>query len=169
MEIEDFEEMSVRYDITELCCALKPSILRHFVERGETAVYLDSDVRVFAPFAGLNEALQEHPFLLTPHLLEPLADDGREPRELAILLAGSFNLGFAAARGTPEVDALLHWWSERLRTGSRLDPTRGMVFDQRWADLMPGMFEHVGALRDPGVNAGYWRAATSRFELTTDG
>ncbi|HME02940.1 MAG TPA: glycosyltransferase [Solirubrobacteraceae bacterium] len=166
IEIDEFEAMSARYNVTELCCALKPAILRHLLKHGEAAVYLDSDVRVFAPFDGLDDALQEHPFLLTPHLLRPLADDGREPRELAILLAGSFNLGFAAARTTPEVQTLLRWWSERLRTGSRLDPSRGMVFDQRWADLMPGMFEQVGAWRDPGVNAGYWRVATSHFERT---
>lgn len=164
IEIEDFDAMSVRYGITELCCALKPSILRHLLQRGETTIYLDSDVRVFAPLATLDEALQEHPFLLAPHLLAPLADDGREPNELAILLAGAFNLGFAAARGTPEVDALLRWWSERLRTGSRLEPARGMVFDQRWTGLMPGMFDHVGICHDPGVNSGYWRAASSHFE-----
>jgi GT2 family glycosyltransferase/glycosyltransferase involved in cell wall biosynthesis len=162
--VEDFDAMSVRYDITELCCALKPSILRHLLQRGDTAMYLDSDVRVFAPLDGLDEALRGHPFLLAPHLLTPLPEDGRTPDELAILLAGSFNLGFAAARDTPEADAILRWWADRLRTGSRLEPTRGMVFDQRWADLMPGMFEHVGIWRDPGVNCGYWRAATSRFE-----
>ncbi len=164
LEIDDFDAMSVRYDVVELCCALKPSIIRHLLSRDETVVYLDSDVRLFAPLDGLNEELQRHPFLLTPHLLAPLDDDGREPRELAILLAGSFNLGFAAARATPEVDALLGWWSDRLRTGSRLKPNDGMVYDQRWADLMPGMFEQVGRWRDPGVNAGYWRTATSRFE-----
>jgi GT2 family glycosyltransferase/glycosyltransferase involved in cell wall biosynthesis len=164
MAIEDFDAMSVRYGVTELCCALKPSVLRHLLPQGESVVYLDSDVRVFATLDSLDAALREHPFLLAPHLLEPLADDGRTPDELAILLAGSFNLGFAAARGTAEVDALLLWWSERLRTGSRLEPARGLVFDQRWADLMPGMFECVGICRDPGVNAGFWRAATGRFE-----
>jgi GT2 family glycosyltransferase/glycosyltransferase involved in cell wall biosynthesis len=164
LEVEDFDAMSVRYGITELCCALKPWILRHLLERGEPTVYLDSDVRVFAPLDGLEEALGEHPFLLSPHLLEQLPDDGRTPGELAILLAGSFNLGFVGARQTAEVDAILRWWSERLRTGSRLDPASGMVFDQRWADLMPGMFEQVGLWRDPGINSGYWRAATSRFD-----
>jgi GT2 family glycosyltransferase/glycosyltransferase involved in cell wall biosynthesis len=164
IEIEDFEAMSVRYDVTELCCALKPAILRHLLDRGETVVYLDSDVRVFAPFDGLTGALAEHPFLLTPHLLEPLPDDGHEPSELGILLAGSFNLGFVAVCPATESDALLAWWSERLRTGSRLDPTHAMVFDQRWMDLTPGLFDCVGLLRDPGWNVGYWRAATSQFE-----
>ena len=158
--IADFATMSVRYDITELCCALKPAIMRHLLDGDEPVVYLDSDVRVFAPLDGLEEALHRHPFLLTPHLLSPLEDDGREPGELAILLAGTSNLGFAAARSTPEVEELLNWWFSRLREGSRLDPARGMVYDQRWTDLMPGMFDSVGRWRDPGVNAGYWRAAT---------
>jgi GT2 family glycosyltransferase/glycosyltransferase involved in cell wall biosynthesis len=164
LEIEGFEEMSVRYDVTALCCALKPTVIRHLLADREPVLYLDSDVRVFAPLDGLEAALREHPFLLTPHLLDPIADDGREPSELAVLLGGSFNLGFAAARQTPEVEALLRWWSKRLRSGSRLDPAGGMVYDQRWADLMPGIFEQAGMWRDPGVNAGYWRAASSRFE-----
>jgi GT2 family glycosyltransferase/glycosyltransferase involved in cell wall biosynthesis len=165
VQIEDFDAMSARYDITELCCALKPAIIRHLLDGDEPVVYLDSDVRLFAALDGLKAALQEHPFLLTPHLLAPLDDDGREPSELAILLAGSSNLGFAAARETEQVRALLEWWSERLRRGSRLDPARGTVYDQRWTDLMHGMSAQVGRWLDPGVNAGYWRAATSRFEL----
>ncbi|HEX4483918.1 MAG TPA: glycosyltransferase [Solirubrobacteraceae bacterium] len=165
LEIADFAAMSARYDVTELCCALKPEIIRHLLDGDEPIVYLDSDVRVFAALDGLGDALREHPFLLTPHLLAPLDDDGREPSELAILLAGSSNLGFAAARSTPEVVELLQWWSARLRDGSRLDPAAGLVYDQRWTDLMPGISAEVGRWRDPGVNTGYWRAATSSFEL----
>jgi GT2 family glycosyltransferase/glycosyltransferase involved in cell wall biosynthesis len=165
LQIAEFAAMSARYDVTELCCALKPVVMRHLLSGEEPVVYLDSDVRLFAPLDGLREELAEHPFLLTPHLLAPLQDDGREPSELAILLAGTSNLGFAAARATPEVEALLDWWATRLRNGSRLDPSRGMVYDQRWTDLMSGISVQVGRWHDPGVNAGYWRAAGSRFEL----
>ncbi len=168
LQIDGFEEMSARYDVMELCCALKPRLIRHLLSDEQPVVYLDSDVRLFAPLSGLEEALSEHPFLLTPHLLAPLPDDGCEPSELAILLAGSFNTGFAAARTSPQVESLLDWWAQRLRRGSRLDPTRAMVFDQRWADLMPGLSEQVGLWRDVGVNAGYWRAG-SDFALAGDG
>jgi GT2 family glycosyltransferase/glycosyltransferase involved in cell wall biosynthesis len=162
--IADFEAMSVRYDVAELCTSLKPWAMRHVLAGGELALQMDSDMRVYAPLDGLEEALREHPFLLTPHLLEPLAEDGREPSELSILLAGAFNTGIVAARPSDEADALLAWWSDRLRTGSRLDAAHGMVFEQRWADLIPGLFESVGLWRDPGVNSGYWRTATSHFE-----
>jgi GT2 family glycosyltransferase/glycosyltransferase involved in cell wall biosynthesis len=165
LELPEFGPMSARYDVTALCCALKPAIIRHLLNGDEPVVYLDSDVRLFAPLEGLESALSAHAFLLTPHLLAPLDDDGLEPSETSILLAGSSNLGFAAAVATPSVEALLDWWSDRLRVGSRLDASHGLVYDQRWTDLMPGMFEDVGRWRDPGVNAGYWRTATSRFEL----
>jgi glycosyltransferase involved in cell wall biosynthesis/GT2 family glycosyltransferase len=170
LEIEGFAAMSARYDVTELCCALKPSLVRHLLAAGDdTVVYLDSDVRVYAPLDGLEEALAQHPLLLTPHLLGPLPDDGLEPSELAILLAGASNLGFLAARSTPETDAVLAWWAERLRTSCRLDPAHAMVYDQRWADLMPGLSEAVGIWRDPGANFGYWRAVTSRVERGENG
>ncbi len=167
LRVDDFAAMSVRYDVTELCCALKPSIMRHLltaVDGDEAVMYLDSDVRVFGPLTGVAEALRERPFLLTPHLLRPMPDDGYQPDEIAILLAGAHNLGFAAARQAPESRELLDWWAQRLRTGSRADPAGAMVYDQRWADLMPGLFEHVGLIRDPGLNFGFWRAATSSVE-----
>jgi glycosyltransferase involved in cell wall biosynthesis/GT2 family glycosyltransferase len=164
LEMDDFDAMTVRYDITELCCALKPSILAHQLRADDVVVYLDSDMRLFSPLEGLKDAFGEHSLLLSPHLLAPLPNDGLEPSDLAILLAGSFNMGFIAARPTPETQKLLSWWSAHLRTGSRLDPAHAMVYDQRWADLMPGLSGAVGIWREPGVNFGYWRAATSRLE-----
>jgi GT2 family glycosyltransferase/glycosyltransferase involved in cell wall biosynthesis len=164
LALEDFEAMTVRYGVMELCASLKPALLKHLLGAGQPVVYLDSDTRMFAPFDGLEEALQTHSLLLTPHLLSPLEDDGHEPNELAILLAGSFNTGFAAVRRTQGVETLLDWWSDRLRTGTRLLPSRGMVYEQRWADLLPGMFDEVGLWRDPGVNFGYWRVATTSVE-----
>jgi GT2 family glycosyltransferase/glycosyltransferase involved in cell wall biosynthesis len=164
LQIDDFEAMSVRYDVTELCPALKPWLLRHVLETSEIALFLDSDVRVCASLDGLREALAHHAVCLTPHLLGDLPDDGLLPDELSILMAGAFNTGVIAARACEDAASLLAWWCDRLRTGSRRDAARGMLYEQRWADLLPGLFEHVGMWRDPGVNVGYWRVPSSRFE-----
>ena len=98
-----------------------------------------------------------------------MPDDGHEPNR-AVNPAGRCvqHGGLRRRAPGPEIEALLKWWSERLRTGSRLDAARGLVYDQRWADLIPGLFEPVGLWRDPGVNSGYWRAATSHFERDGD-
>jgi GT2 family glycosyltransferase/glycosyltransferase involved in cell wall biosynthesis len=166
--VPEFDAMSTRYDVVELCTALKPWAMRHVLAGGETAVQMDSDMRVYAPLDGLTDALAQHSVLLTPHLLRELPNDGREPSELSILLAGAFNTGVVVARPGEETSALLEWWSERTRTGSRLDAAHGLVYEQRWADLIPGLFESVGLWRDVGVNAGYWRAPTSSFRQDGD-
>lgn len=162
--IDGFAAMSVRYNVAELCTALKPWAMRHVLAAGDQAVHLDTDIRVYAPFTGLAELLERHPLVLTPHLLRAIPDDGLLPSELSILLAGAYNTGIIAARPGAEADALLGWWCDRLRTGSRLDAARGLVFEQRWADLIPGLLKSIGIWRDPGVNFGYWRAATSRVK-----
>jgi GT2 family glycosyltransferase/glycosyltransferase involved in cell wall biosynthesis len=164
IDIQDFDAMSVRYDVVELCTALKPAMMRYLLTQSEVVMHLDSDVRVYAPLDGLAEQLDKNPFVLTPHLLSGLPDDGHEPSELSILLAGAVNTGVIAARRGPVSEAILRWWSEQLRGGSRLDAAHGMVYDQRWVDLLPGLFEHIGLWRDPGVNFGYWRAANRRIE-----
>src|SRR5436305_2729634 len=81
LKLDEFERMSVRYGAHELCAALKPRLLAHLLARGEPVVYLDADVRVHAPLEGLDAALRAHSFVLTPHLLRPLPEDGREPSE----------------------------------------------------------------------------------------
>jgi len=159
--IADFAAMSVRYNVVELCTALKPWAVRHVLASGDTALYLDSDMRVYAPLDGLSELLELHPLVLTPHLLDPLPEDGRVPDERSILMAGSFNAGVIAARPDEASARLLEWWSDRLRTQSRLDAANGLVYDQRWADLVPGLLGSLGIWRDPGVNVGYWRLGSS--------
>ena len=58
--------MSVRYNTVELCTALKPWLMLHVLAKGEAAVHLDADVRVYAPLAGLTELLREHPLRAHP-------------------------------------------------------------------------------------------------------
>jgi GT2 family glycosyltransferase/glycosyltransferase involved in cell wall biosynthesis len=174
LELDDFDARAARYSTIELCTSLKPALIRHLLARGDDVVFLDSDTRVYASLDGLGAILDERAVALTPHLLQSLPDDGREPSEQAILLAGAFNTGLIACRPGASSDAVLAWWSERLRTHSRLDAAHGLVYEQRWADLVPGIFNAVALWRDPGVNAGYWRVASSHFErdgrrVTVDG
>jgi GT2 family glycosyltransferase len=167
--IADFDAMSVRYEVGELCNALKPWALRHTLTHSEIAIHLDGDVRVYAPLDGLAALLEDHPVVLTPHLLRPLPDDGRVPSELSILMAGTFNAGVIAMRSGPQTSEILDWWSAHLRTESRLDAARGLVYDQRWIDLLPSLFPSVGICRDPGINVGYWRVPSSEFQQAGDG
>jgi glycosyltransferase involved in cell wall biosynthesis/GT2 family glycosyltransferase len=151
--------MALRYEAFELAMALKPWLLRRELQRDDRVVYLDADVRVFAPLDPVAAALDDHEIALTPHFLDPMALDGQSPSEPDIVKAGAYNAGFVAVRRGEQSERFLDWWASRLRTGSRVDIASGIFVDQHWLDLVPGLFGGVCLLRDRGCNVAYWNLA----------
>jgi GT2 family glycosyltransferase/glycosyltransferase involved in cell wall biosynthesis len=151
--------MALRYTPFELAMALKPFLLMHQLGRHELVVHLDSDVLVMAPLEPVVAALERCQIVLTPHFLDPIPLDGERPTEPDILRAGAYNAGFLALRRGTESTRFLEWWASRLRTGSRVDTAAGMFVDQRWLDLVPGLFSDVELLDDRGCNVAYWNVA----------
>ena len=148
-----------RYDILELNTAVKPWMFQRLLEREGfgRVVYLDPDIRVYAPLAEVERALGEpgSVMVLTPHLTAP-PDDDRTPGDLEILRSGSFNLGFLALRAGEGAGRLLSWWRGKLEYDCVVDIQRGLFVDQRWMDLAPGLFGGATILRDEGCNVAYW-------------
>lgn len=154
---EPFERMAARYDVLELSTAVKPWLLRHLLDTGAPAItYLDPDVEVFGSLAALDERARRHGLVLTPHNTEPLPNDDKRPREIDILIAGVYNLGFVSVSRRPEIDSLIDWWAERLQRDCRVDPIYGYFVDQRWFDLAPGFVSDCAIVRDPEYNVAYW-------------
>jgi hypothetical protein len=146
-----------RYDAYELCTSLKPALLRRVAAAGHRhVVFLDVDMVLFAPLDACREALAGQDVLVTPHVLAPLPDDGEEPRELSIFLAGAINSGFVALRSGPGAEAFLAWWDAKLDQFCWNAPERGHFGDQKWLDLAVTMFEGVGLWRHPGYNVASW-------------
>jgi hypothetical protein len=169
LELGDAWRMALRYGPLEFALALKPWLLRHLLMRDELVIYLDSDIRVYGSLAPLSDATEHHEIVLSPHLLAPLPDDGQAPSEPQILKGGAYNAGCLAVTGGDAAHAFLDWWGDRLRTGSRVDPGEGYMVDQRWLDLVAGLFEDVHLLRDEGCNVAYWNVATRRLIRAADG
>jgi hypothetical protein len=153
--IPDLPELAAGYEITELATAVKPAFLARLLAETQDVIYLDPDIRIYAPLTTVVEQLERAPIVLNPHLAQSLPDDGKRPDDQDILLAGAYNLGFLALRRGTETDRLLAWWSRRLKDACRIDIPAGLFVDQRWIDLVPGLFD-VAILRDPGCNVAYW-------------
>ncbi|MCU1349748.1 MAG: FkbM family methyltransferase, partial [Acidobacteria bacterium] len=151
----DFYTMAAIYDVTELATAVKPWAFQHLFGRGASvAIYLDPDIEVFDSLGPLEPLTREHGMLLTPHVTEPLPQDGKRPDERDLLLAGIYNLGFLAL-SAEAARMVLPWWRKRLRRDCLNDPAGGLFVDQRWIDFAPALFE-PGILKDPGYNVAYW-------------
>lgn len=163
LQIPALDVMKGIYSAIELSTAVKPWLLEHLLGAGgpEAAIaYLDPDIEVYSPMIELEEMLGQSWIVLTPHLTSPNGIDGRTPSEQAILLAGTYNLGFVALKNDPTTPRFLAWWKERLERACVVDPRAGFFVDQRYIDFVPGLFDGVGILRHESYNVAYWNAAT---------
>lgn len=165
LDVEDWPSLAFRYPQLELASALKPLLLRHLFERFglRKILYLDTDVFLTGSLEPVFHLLDRHPVVLTPHLLEPVAD-GATTRELVILRSGVYNGGLVGVSDMPEARAFLDWWWARCRENALIRQSDGVFLDQRWLDLAPGMFPGVHIARDPGLNVAYWNVGERRVE-----
>lgn len=150
----ELRRMALMYDLGELSTALKPWLLTTLLHHGTgTAIYLDPDVRVFAPLDELRDLAEHHEVVLTPHVTAPLPRDGKGITEGQVLASGIFNLGFVAVG--PRSGRFLGFWRERLQRECLIDPPGTSILGQRWVDFAPGVFD-TAIVRDPGCNVAYW-------------
>ena len=160
-----------KYSITELNTAVKPYAFEYLFDRYdvERIVYLDPDIRIYSRMDALAAAFDQGAnVLLTPHLTAALEDEKR-PSEIDILRAGTYNLGFLAVARSRESMSFLAWWQQRLYDHCVVDLPRGLFVDQRWVDLVPGLFEGVAILRDAGYNVAYWNLSYRIVTRSEDG
>lgn len=115
----------------------------------ERVVYLDPDIRLYAPITPILDALQESNVVLTPHLITRGPTE-QESIERDLLRTGAYNLGFVAVRAGTVGESFLDWWSEKLVEQCLVDLPAGLFVDQKWIDRAPGLFDGVEILRDPG-------------------
>jgi glycosyltransferase involved in cell wall biosynthesis len=157
LHVPRFTELTIKYSIVELLTAVKPFFLQYLFEKYDLAklCYFDPDILFLSSIESIWQKLDTFNVVLTPHMVEPQRLE-RTPSERTMLSAGAYNLGFIGLRRSAETDRLLDWWGKKLLDHGYSDPSRNLFVDQRWVDLVPGMFDGVWIHRDPGCNVAYW-------------
>lgn len=165
--LSDFQ---FKYTPFELCCALKPYLMRHLllVKRAEKVMYLDSDILVLDSLDQIHSALDVHDLVLTPHLDQDLPKDGKKPDDGHVMLSGIFNAGFVGVKNSEEGLKFLNWWAGKLENGCIEDHFNGRFVDQKYLDMVVGLFTNVGIIRDPGCNTAYWNLHSRKITKQGD-
>lgn len=167
--IPDFEKFCFQYTILELNTAVKPFFLEYLFEKHDLKklAYLDPDIDVMDGLDEISKLLDESSIVLTPHLTAPIEDD-HAPGEIEILQSGAYNLGFIGMRNGSTVRSHLKWWQKRLQNQCVVAPKDGLFVDQKWIDLVPGFYDDVFILREPGYNVAYWNYHCRAIEKKGD-
>jgi hypothetical protein len=169
--IPDYRAWLFKHDVVEVCTAVKGPFLLQACQSGAAAVvYLDPDTALLESLAPVEAWLQTDDILLTPHLLESNDNpQAIEDNDVATLRTGVFNLGFLAVRTDGEGARFAKWWNDRLLTHCYDDIPSGLFVDQRWCDEVPGLFDKVKVLRDPGYNVASWNLSRRKIAVDKDG
>ena len=157
--IPHLHQMLFRYNIMEANTAVKPFFIQWLLDKGyKKVIYFDPDIFVYQPLEELFDLLDDQDVILIPHLTEAIKDD-KKPGELDIIQAGTYNLGFIAVKDSSNVKNLLNWWAPKLINNCLVKVSDGIFVDQKWIDLVPGMFDRVYILRDDTYDVAYWNLA----------
>jgi hypothetical protein len=153
--IDSWEYQSFQYSAPELCCAVKPWIIRKALAQGASlVVYLDADICIYRVF-DYAAALEQSSIGLTPHRLTIQSlDDGGD--ELSLLQAGIFNAGCVVVRAGTDGESFLEWWATRLKTQCIFDRPTARCVDQSWLSFVPALWPSCRILRHTGLNVAYW-------------
>jgi len=158
LEIPNLPSFCFKYDMMELCTAVKPYLLDYLIQKKavDKLLYIDPDVLITAPLEPLYERLEIYDIVLTPHLDTDYPDDGLLPDNGYILRAGVFNLGFIGLNSSENAASFLTWWKSKLYNGCVIDVPNGYFVDQKYIDLTPIFFGNLFVEKDTGYNVAYW-------------
>lgn len=169
--IPDFDDITARYSVIELNCAMKAFMAQAIFAREypDVLLYLDADMWVHHPLTVVEEQLQQHHLLITPHFTHPLPDATQLPLERDVLRSGVFNAGFLAMTRCTATDDFLHWWAGHMKTECYYRFEEGMGVDQIWLNLVPQFFPMSGILQHPGANVAYWNVHERHLSASPQG
>ena len=159
----NYDLMKSKYDVYNLCCAVKPSFLKYCLEGSKSVAFVDPDCYFYSELIEIADQDMTCSLIFTPHLTKP----GDLEMEVSSMRHGIFNLGFLAVNLTPESEIFLDWWEERLKDHCEDNAATGVFADQSWASLAVG-FAGSLILRNPGINYATWTLNSYRIDKFGD-
>ncbi|UAY53119.1 hypothetical protein [Ferruginibacter albus] len=154
----DQKQLTEQYDVFELSCALKAYYGDYIFKtyKPDIVFYFDTDIKIYDSLKVLEDKLNNHSILLTPHILSPLPADNKYIMERDFLNSGIYNAGFIGLKNDINTMAFLKWWKERLFDQGFNNVCIGLMVDQLWLNHVPIFFRNVLLIDHPGCNFAYW-------------
>lgn len=160
------------HTIVELATAIKPYVLKQLLNRPDcdAVLYFDPDVELFSRLDDLLENFRDASILLTPHITSPeKKEENVINYELCPLQFGVYNFGFVGVKNTPVGKEYADWWKKRLERFCYSDIPNGIFTDQKWNDIVPGIFPEVKILRETRFNVAAWNTTNRKIVKKENG
>lgn len=161
---DNFYVNAFKYDVIELTTAYKPFIAMHLAKRYPTnnILFFDPDIMIFQSLEEITNKLNNHDFVLTPHISEIQYNPNEN---IHLQRFGFFNLGFFAFTPTENSINILNWWWTQCSELAFNEVHSGMFTDQKWMSLVPFYFNKILILRDKNLNVAWWNLKERQIQI----
>jgi hypothetical protein len=158
LQLGSFPDMASRYNVFELNCAMKSFFAAHVLtsHQPQHIIYLDSDILVFDSLKVIEDALEQHSFLVNPHSTKVYPEDGLLPADRNLLATGLYNAGFFALKNDSHAKEIIDWLNSKMIHQCYDRLSEGLFVDQKWYNLIPLYFKQSHVFTHAGCNVAYW-------------
>lgn len=159
ISLEQWNQMSFKYDLTEFCTSIKPSCFKYVFKEfnPDACIYFDPDILVFNSLDTVYNKLEQHSIIVTPHITTMQDIYTGKLNERNLMYSGMFNLGFLALKKDEYSEKMLDWWEIRLEDRCFQNMMENYFTDQKWMDFLPSFFPNQLLIsHDLGLNVAPW-------------
>lgn len=154
-----YEKCNPSYNKLERICSLRATVVLNAFKLGyDAVVFTGAKVEFFDDPFKLTDSLKviqdPNNAVVTPHILEPLPEDGKFPSNASVSFTGHISTDVVSFRNCPEIIKFLEWQDEIMRNNCKT--TQHTYLDQSWLNFLPFFVDDVLILRDPAYNVAYW-------------
>lgn len=132
-------------------------LAQYMQNRHGRCLILDADMFTYAPLWDVFVMLRRADMIVTPHRLKPVPRDGKRLQQEHFAFFGNYNAGFVALSNRAEACEFVDWWLNISFNTPEQAPQAGRYAEQGWLRFVGDFVERVRILRDPGINAAWWR------------
>src|SRR6266700_1293618 len=105
--------------------------------------------------------------IYTPHIIEPLPEDGLFPSNASVSFTGHISTDLIFFNTTSEkVIKFLKWQDNIMQTQCVNGPKT--YLDQSWLNFLPSFVDFTHMDRNPALNCAYWRLNDNNFHKSND-
>src|SRR5690606_16354849 len=118
--------------------------------------------------ADLLQALRQHDAVVTPHIDEPLPDDGLAPSTENMEHCGQYDFGFAGLANQEKPRRFVDWWADRLVDHCIFQLLPFYIDDQCYGAMVSSFIPGTRVWHHQGYNYAYWNAVQRSLERQAD-
>lgn len=152
---DDYKNCDESYNRLERICSLRArAVLNAFDQGYEKVVFCGAKIKFFDKPCLLETLLNDHSAVVTPHITQPLPEDGKFPSNASVSFTGHISTDLVGFKKCPEIIKFLTWQDEIMK--NQVKTTNNTYLDQSWLNFLPFFVENVKILHHPGYNRAYW-------------